>query len=615
MATTEARERAAKRTLKLRGQVVVRPGLIAIGALSLFVLGLVAGGVGTYWVDRQGWLPGAAPTLAEAPAPATLEAERTPAAGPTEEKSVAETSPAEPAAMPEPEVAAPESPVAAPAIEGPSEAVKPERSTVDAGPQPAPLPEPQPEPAVVAGAEIGPSPVAEESQETDVGPMVSAPAEPEAPPLSADEVDVARVSKGAERTSEAPEAHALEPATVIGRPRQAAETQTPEPESAEPEPAPEPAAEAAKSLLVTVHEEGIRLSELLPPTIPRLDRQDPPALEAVVEVAPLPTPQPSAPAAGSSASPTDVQLAGRAAALGPTEAISSGATPPSASEAVPSEPAGPEPPSEGTLAVAPSPAAPAGSLDGGLPPWQRFAAVGDEGATTAPMVALVIDDVGLNRPGMRRAIAMPAPLTLAFLTYAPNLEKVTAEARRQGHELIVHVPMEPIDATEDPGPRALRTSFDADTVAEHLTWALSRFEGYVGLNNHMGSKFTAWPEGMSLVMAEARQRGLLFLDSVTSDATVAASLAKDFDVPFAERDVFLDNQYEDPASIRRQLAKLEALARSRGYAIGIGHPHRATLDVVTEWIPAARARGIRLVPVSAVVRHRTELAAKNGRAG
>jgi hypothetical protein len=105
-------------------------------------------------------------------------------------------------------------------------------------------------------------------------------------------------------------------------------------------------------------------------------------------------------------------------------------------------------------------------------------------------------------------------------------------------------------------------------------------------------------------MDELKARGLLFLDSLTAGNSVAGEMAALRGVPYAVRDVFLDNQPDDAAAIHRQLAILEQTARERGYAIGIGHPHDGTLDALAQWIPEMRQRGFALVPVSAIVRHR-----------
>ena len=117
----------------------------------------------------------------------------------------------------------------------------------------------------------------------------------------------------------------------------------------------------------------------------------------------------------------------------------------------------------------------------------------------------------------------------------------------------------------------------------------------------MGSKFSAWRPGMQLVMNELRTRGLLFIDSWTSNQSVGQSLSKELQVPSASRDIFIDHDISRVA-IKHSLAELEHIARQRGYAVGIGHPHDLTLRMLKPWIAGARQRGIEFVPISAIVR-------------
>ncbi len=254
-----------------------------------------------------------------------------------------------------------------------------------------------------------------------------------------------------------------------------------------------------------------------------------------------------------------------------------------------------------------------------LAPGERLAwqenAVPVSGLGGRPMIALVIDDLGLNRPHSWRAIELPAPLTLAFMTYAENIGSMIDRARLAGHELMLHVPMQPEDDHEDPGPNVLLVGHDSEELHRRLDWGLGRFQGIVGINNHMGSAFTAWRPGMSLVIGEVRRRGLLYLDSKTSERSLGGKIAREMGVPFAERDVFLDNDYENRGSIRRQLSKLEAVALRRGHAVGIAHPHMLTLQVLSHWLPDAEARGFALVPISAVARRHVELAASGDSPG
>jgi hypothetical protein len=237
----------------------------------------------------------------------------------------------------------------------------------------------------------------------------------------------------------------------------------------------------------------------------------------------------------------------------------------------------------------------------GVPAWQRHAAAHDAPTAGTPRIAVVIDDLGLNRPRTRETVALPGPLTLAFMTYAPRVAPLAREARAAGHELLVHVPMQPIDRETDPGPKVLSGTVGEGELLARLTWGLSRFDGFVGINNHMGSAFTANRAGMQTVMRELKRRGLMFLDSRTIADSVAAQVADELDVPHASRDVFLDNT-RDVAEIRTQLAEVERVARETGSAIAIGHPHASTLRALASWLPTLREKGFALVPVSALAK-------------
>jgi hypothetical protein len=213
----------------------------------------------------------------------------------------------------------------------------------------------------------------------------------------------------------------------------------------------------------------------------------------------------------------------------------------------------------------------------------------------------VIDDLGLNRPNAWDTLELPGPLTLAFMTYAPRVGELADAARANGHELLVHVPMQPTDRTTDPGPKVLTAAVDRAELLRRLDWGLSRFDGFVGINNHMGSAFTRDSEGMRAVLGELKRRGLMFLDSRTIAGSRGAALAGELDVAHASRDVFLDNERAVPA-IRDQLAEAERIARQTGSAIAIGHPHDATIRALAAWLPTLKDKGFALVPVSALAK-------------
>lgn len=231
------------------------------------------------------------------------------------------------------------------------------------------------------------------------------------------------------------------------------------------------------------------------------------------------------------------------------------------------------------------------------PTWQRHAMPSNV-APDQPMIAVVIDDMGLDRGRSQKIADLPAPLTLAYLAYANDLAKQTSAAREAGHELMAHVPMEPGNSL-DPGPNALLTDLTEAEFGRRIDWNLSQFDKFVGVNNHMGSKATSNRAAMSAVMTKLKDRGLLFLDSRTSGATVAHAEAARQGIPALRRDVFIDH---DPSEIavRAALLEIEEVARSKGYAIAIGHPKDTTIAALAEWLPDVRARGFALVPVSAV---------------
>ena len=225
------------------------------------------------------------------------------------------------------------------------------------------------------------------------------------------------------------------------------------------------------------------------------------------------------------------------------------------------------------------------------------------GATTVaaePRIAIVIDDVGVHVPNGWRVVELPGPLTLALMTYAKDLGKLAAESLARGHELLLHIPMEPTDGTWDTGPNALRLDLDPQEFQRRLEWAFDRFDGYVGINNHMGSRLTEDFAAMAKLMGELAPKGLFFLDSLTSTRSAGEETAQAAGVAYLARDVFLDNVV-DPEAVWTRLAELERIAIARGFAIAIAHPKGATIQVLSEWIPTLAERGITLVPVSALL--------------
>jgi polysaccharide deacetylase 2 family uncharacterized protein YibQ len=211
----------------------------------------------------------------------------------------------------------------------------------------------------------------------------------------------------------------------------------------------------------------------------------------------------------------------------------------------------------------------------------------------------VIDDCGVDELHTRTAMALPTSMTLAFLPYAGASSSLSRQAHLAGHEIIVHLPMEPKGA-QNPGPMPLTDGLSAREITERLDWALSRVSDYDGANNHMGSRFTASREALLPVMQELSARKLFFLDSRTTADTQAEKLARETGLLTGARDIFLDNDETAPA-VERELARVEEQARTHGSAIAIGHPHAETLAALEVWSKTVEARGFRLVPLRSVL--------------
>lgn len=217
-----------------------------------------------------------------------------------------------------------------------------------------------------------------------------------------------------------------------------------------------------------------------------------------------------------------------------------------------------------------------------------------------PVIAIVIDDMGVSHRRTANISSLDYPLTSSFLTYVSNLRPQIAAAERAGHEIIAHLPMEP-KASMNVSPDVLTVKMNEKQVAEGLNGMLDKFPGIAGVNNHMGSRFTEDPVRMDVVMKELEKRGLFFLDSKTTPHSAGEKAAKDNRVRYVSRNVFLDN--EDKFDyVMRQLRQTEAIARKNGYAVAIGHPKEQTYNALKVWLPTLKSRNLRLVHLSEIVK-------------
>lgn len=217
-----------------------------------------------------------------------------------------------------------------------------------------------------------------------------------------------------------------------------------------------------------------------------------------------------------------------------------------------------------------------------------------------PKIAIIIDDMGVDRRRSREIIGIAAPLTLAFLPYAAGVAELAGEARVAGHELMIHMPMEAMNGDLNLGGIALREGMSAAEIDAQMEKAFTAFEGYKGLNNHMGSRLTGEAQAMARVMQALEGKGLYFIDSKTIGNSVAADVARAYGLETGERDVFLDHKESDEF-VRVALREVENIARRRGYAIAIGHPKDVTIRGLKAWAADAQKRGYLLVHASALV--------------
>jgi hypothetical protein len=303
----------------------------------------------------------------------------------------------------------------------------------------------------------------------------------------------------------------------------------------------------------------------------------------------------SVPGSGSSAAPAPGSAATTPAARATPGGKPPAPPPPQLASASPAHavPASPVPslpvPHVAPLDIPPPP---------GTPAWVAYAV--PPLAHSGGIVTVVIDDMGLDRKRSARAVELPGPLTLSYMSYADELNAQTTSAHQHGHELLMHMPMEP-KGSLNPGPEALDVGLSLEEIDRRLQHNLGRFQGFVGINNHMGSKFTAYRPGMELVMAALRARGMLWLDSRTTANTVGPALAASYQVPFAQRDVFLDD-VPSLSAVNKQLHEVENIALHKGRAIAIGHPKDATLQALASWLPSLRRENLTLVPLSEMVK-------------
>jgi polysaccharide deacetylase 2 family uncharacterized protein YibQ len=216
-----------------------------------------------------------------------------------------------------------------------------------------------------------------------------------------------------------------------------------------------------------------------------------------------------------------------------------------------------------------------------------------------PLVALIVDDLGYDKKIAEKFLALNVNLTFSILPHSPFQNEIARLASSKGIEIMLHLPMEPVEYPDvNPGPGTLLSSMSPDELIGQLEDDLNALPGITGVNNHMGSKLTAESTQMYQIFSILKQRGLFFIDSRTTSDSMGRPSARLLQIPFAERDVFIDH-YLKPNFIRKQIKELIRIARSNGAAVGILHPHSTTYQILREELPELQNQ-VQLVSASKI---------------
>lgn len=217
-----------------------------------------------------------------------------------------------------------------------------------------------------------------------------------------------------------------------------------------------------------------------------------------------------------------------------------------------------------------------------------------------PRVAIVIDDMGYRRETGEQLIRLNLPLSFAFLPHGPHMASLLNEAERLDRDILLHFPMEPDNAKVDAGPGVITLGMVRNGLEKIFADDLAQVPAAIGINNHMGSKFTRNREAMQAFLHQVKTRNLFFLDSRTDVKSVGEEVARELGVKTGHRSVFLDNdQARD--KVEAQLESLFAVAEKRGSAIGIGHPTETTLAVLEE-LSRSKTQRVTVVAIHELMR-------------
>jgi hypothetical protein len=221
----------------------------------------------------------------------------------------------------------------------------------------------------------------------------------------------------------------------------------------------------------------------------------------------------------------------------------------------------------------------------------------DQNPRTKPRIALIIDDIGASLSHAKRFLELNVSMTFAILPRLAKSEESASLIHNEGHEIMLHQPMEPRDRGLSPGPGALYVGDEPTKISHIVEKNISSIPFAIGMNNHMGSRFTASPKEMLETLQVVKDRGLFFVDSLTAGDSKGYKTAKTLHMPATSRDVFLDNVLEETA-ILRQLHQLKGIALRHGHAVGIGHPFIETSRAIRYFLEGVKEAEFELVHIS-----------------
>jgi polysaccharide deacetylase 2 family uncharacterized protein YibQ len=218
-----------------------------------------------------------------------------------------------------------------------------------------------------------------------------------------------------------------------------------------------------------------------------------------------------------------------------------------------------------------------------------------------PKIAFIIDDIGYDIAIAEAFMKLKIPVCLSVLPDAPYSKEIAQIILKSKREMLLHLPMEPKGYPGvNPGEGALMVNMERETIQRIVREDIEKLPGIKGVNHHMGSLFSEDYVRMKHVLDEVKIHNLYYIDSRTTNRTAALKVAKALGVPSGEKSLFIDNDLNEK-TLSYQMERLLGMARNRGEAIGIGHPHRETIDILKKYTEQLM-KYFEVVPVSELVK-------------